>query len=72
MVTQKLKTKNNLITKFTGTSWGAGAETLRTAALSLVYSTAEYCAPVWIHSAHAKKIDRYPANYNYAHNKWDT
>ena len=37
--------------------WGAGAKTLRTAALSLVYSTAEYCAPVWCCSAHTRLID---------------
>ena len=28
-----------------------------TAALSLVYSTAEYCAPVWCRSAHTRLID---------------
>lgn len=32
--------------KLTGTGWGAGEKTLITAALSLVYSAAEYCAPV--------------------------
>ena len=31
---------------------------MRTAALSLVYSTAEYCAPVWCRSAHTRLIDR--------------
>ena len=31
--------------------------TLRIAALSLVYSTAEYCAPVWCRSAHIHFID---------------
>ena len=36
---------------------GAGAKTLRIAALSLVYSTAEYCAPVWYRSAHTRLID---------------
>ena len=40
-----------------GTGWGASAKTLRTAALSLVYSTAEYCAPVWCRSAHTRLID---------------
>ena len=30
---------------------------MRTAALSLVYSTAEYCAPVWCRSAHTRLID---------------
>ena len=33
------------------------AKTLRTATLSLVYSTAEYCAPVWCRSGHTRLID---------------
>ena len=37
--------------------WGAGAKALRTAALSLIYSTAEYCAPAWCRSAHTRLID---------------
>jgi hypothetical protein len=53
----KLKTRNNIIQKLAGSGWGARAETLRTAGLSLVYSTAEYCAPVWNGSTHAKKVD---------------
>ena len=40
-----------------GSGWGAGAKTLRIAILSLVYSTAEYCAPVWCRSAHTRLID---------------
>ena len=40
-----------------GSGWGAGAKTLRIATLSLVYSEAEYCAPVWCHSAHTRLID---------------
>ena len=40
-----------------GSVWGAGAKTLRIATLSLVYSTAEYCAPVWCRSAHTRLID---------------
>ena len=36
---------------------GAGAKTLRIATLSLVHSTAKYCAPVWCRSAHARLID---------------
>ena len=40
-----------------GLGWGAGAKTLNTAALSLVYSTAEYCAPVWCCSAHTRLSD---------------
>ena len=37
--------------------WGAGAETLRIATLSLVYSTTEYYEPVWCRSAHIRLID---------------
>ena len=40
-----------------GSRWGADAKTLRIATLSLVYSTAEYCAPVWCSSAHTCLID---------------
>ena len=36
---------------------GAGAKTLRIDTLSLVYSAAEYCAPVWCCSAHTGLID---------------
>lgn len=54
---QKLKTRNNLLSKLAGTTWGANAKTLRISALALVYSTAEYCSPVWKNSAHVSKID---------------
>ena len=37
--------------------WGADAKTLHIATLSLVYSTAEYCAPVWCRSAYTRFID---------------
>ena len=40
-----------------GSGWGAGAKTLRIATLSLVHSTAEYCAPVWCLSTHTRLID---------------
>ena len=40
-----------------GLGMGAGAKTLRIATLSLVYSTAEYCAPIWCRSAHTRLID---------------
>ena len=43
--------------RLVGSGWGAGAKTLRMATLSLVYSTAEYCAPVWCRSAHTRLID---------------
>ena len=38
-------------------SWGAYTSTLRTGALALVYSAAEYAAPAWSRSAQTKKLD---------------
>ena len=40
-----------------GSGWGAAAKTLRIATLSLVYLTAEYCAPIWCRSAHTRLIE---------------
>ena len=40
-----------------GSGWGAGAKTLCIATLSLVYSTPEYCVPVWYCNAHTHLID---------------
>ena len=54
---KKITTRVALMRRLAGSGWGAGAKTLRTAALSLVYSTAEYCAPVWCRSAHTRLID---------------
>lgn len=53
----KLKTRCNIIQRLTGSAWGSSASSLRTSALALVYSSAEYCCPVWSHSVHAKKVD---------------
>ena len=46
-----------MLRQLVGSGWGAGAKTLHTATLSLVYSTAEYCAPVWCCSAHTCLIN---------------
>ena len=46
-----------LLRRLVGSGWGAGAKTLRIATISLVYSTAEYCKPVWCCSAHTRLID---------------
>ncbi|XP_039291190.1 uncharacterized protein LOC111047100 [Nilaparvata lugens] len=54
---EKLRTRNNVVQKLCGTSWGASASTLRSTALSLVFSAAEYCAPVWLNSPHTHRID---------------
>ena len=53
----KVRTRNNLITKLDGSTWGASARTLQTATLALSFLVAEYCAPVWCHSSHTKFID---------------
>ena len=42
----KLQSRNNLM-KLAGSSWGANATTLRSSALALCYSVAEYCCPVF-------------------------
>lgn len=53
----KLRTRNNILHKLCGTTWGSSANTLRTSAIGLVYSAAEYSAPVWINSAHTHRVD---------------
>ena len=56
-VRDKTKSRIGHLNKLAGTTWGAGANTLRITALALIYSIAEYCTPVWINSNHTKKID---------------
>ena len=53
---KKLFSRVTLLRQLVGSGWGAGAKTLRIATLSLVYSTAEYCAPVWCRIAHTLLI----------------
>ena len=54
---KKLSSRVTLLRRLVNSGWGAGAKTLRIATLFLVYSTAEYCAPVWCRSAHTRLID---------------
>ena len=54
---KKLSSRVTLLRRLVGSGWGAGAKTLRIATLSLVYSTAEYRAPVWCRSAYTRLID---------------
>ena len=54
---KELSSRVTLLRRVVCSGWGAGAKTLRIATLSLVYSTAEYCAPVWCRSAHSRIID---------------
>ena len=51
------KNRNNLLMKLSGSTWGASANTLWSSALSLCYSAAEYCAPVWSRSIDISQVD---------------
>ena len=48
----KISSRNNILQKLTGTTWGAKPPTIRTTAMALCLSTAEYCIPVWLRSKH--------------------
>ena len=54
---KKLSLCVTLLRQLMDSGWGAGAKTLCIATISLVYSTDEYCAPVWCCSAHTHLID---------------
>ena len=54
---KKLTSYVVLLRQLAGSCRCAGATTLRTATLALVYSTTEYCAPVWCRSARTHLID---------------
>lgn len=56
-LSQKLRTRVNLIQMLAGSEWGASPNTLRTSTLSLVCSTMNYSSPIWFNSAHTNKID---------------
>ena len=53
----KVMARNNFIRCLCGSTWGANAKTLRTAALAIVHSSAEYVTPEWSRSSHTKKLD---------------
>ena len=53
----KVATRNNLLKKLANSKWGTNARTIRTTALALCYSTAEYAAPVWTRSSHANNLN---------------
>ena len=54
---KKLTSRVALLRWLAASGWGAGAITLQTATLTLVHSTAEYCAPVWCRSALTRLIN---------------
>ena len=53
----KLRSRNNLLSKLAGSSWGANAATLHSSTLALCYSVVEYCCPVWSRSSHTDLVD---------------
>ena len=54
---KKLSSRVTLLRQLVGSGWSTGALKVSIASLSLVYSTAEYCPPVWYCSAHTRLID---------------
>ena len=54
---KKLSSRVTLLRRLVGSGWDADTKTLRIATLSLVYSTAECCAPVWCRSSHTRLND---------------
>ena len=54
---KKLSTQVAVLRRLAGSGWGASAKILRISTLSMVYSTAEYYAPVWCCSTHTRLID---------------
>ena len=53
----KVATCNNLLRKLSNSKWEANTSTIRTTALALSYSVAEYAATVWVRSPHAQKLN---------------
>ena len=52
-----VNTRNGLLCCPAGSSWGAYTSTLRTGALALVYSAADYAPPARCRSTHTRKLD---------------
>ena len=53
----KTSARNNILRTLSNTKWGAKPATIKTTALALCYSTAEYECPVWEMSKHVSKLD---------------
>ena len=56
-VTDKTRKRCSLLKRLASNRWGADFVLLRTSAMALCYSVAEYCSPVWRQSTHCKKLD---------------
>ncbi|XP_071505175.1 uncharacterized protein [Diadema antillarum] len=53
----KVGARNNILRKLANSKWGTDPGTIRSTALAMCYSAAEYACPVWGRSSHAKKLD---------------
>ena len=53
----KVATRNNILWKLANSKWGTSTSMIRTTALALCYSVAEYAAPVWARSHYAHVLD---------------
>ena len=53
----KVNTKNNLLRKLTHSRWGAHPATIRTTALAVCFSTAEFVCSSWGRSRHTGHVD---------------
>ena len=54
---RKVATRNHILWKLANSKLGTSASTIRTTAVALCYSVAEYTAPVWARSHHAHVRD---------------
>ncbi|KAJ3596533.1 hypothetical protein NHX12_002939 [Muraenolepis orangiensis] len=70
-VKAKVTSRVALIRRLAGTTWGASAKTLRISTQALVFSAAEYCAPVWSRSPHAIKTPRTEMMISLCWEDWD-
>ena len=52
-----METRNSLLRKLVNSKWGADPKTVRTTALGLCLSAAEYASSAWSRSCHARKVD---------------
>lgn len=55
--TTKLKSRNNIVDKLAGTTWGVDAQTLQGTSLTCGYSMTEYCSSVWLNRLHVGKAN---------------
>lgn len=53
----KIMTRNGILRKLSGSTWGCNLHVLRTTALALCFSAGEYASPVCGRSSHTKKVD---------------